>query len=433
MRATALRRGTLCALIFGVGTSLGTATEASGQLRAVTYNIASLEGNSNDLQDVFASLNDDPEPGTGLIRVPDIYVFQEIASGEQNTLRNWLNNNAPVGITYSIATYTSNGGGGENALIYRSDTITEITSGHRDITNHSGPRATDRWQLSLADDPSTVFYVYGSHFKASQGSDNEDKRESEANAIRNDADSLGDGTFVLYAGDWNVYSPSEPAFERMTEPGNGQAVDPGHGGSFPTISHTQSPHDGSDNNLVTGGMDDRFDFILCSDELDDGLGFDVSGVSYRAFGNDGAHFNQAINAGFNSYFDASEQWKADALARASDHLPVVVDYLLPNDPFRLTVLPLVAGETGTLQAFGADNGETVYFVYSLAGLGATNVPQLGVDLRLEGAVLGGQSNANQLGIATLNKPIPSGLSGTTVWLQAAISGKASDVVVQVIE
>lgn len=413
--------------------SLATSHQAFAQLRVVCYNVSSLDGGSGHLQDVFASLNDDPEPGTGLIRAPDLYVFQEVSSGEQTTLRNWLNSNAPVGINYTIGTYTTNGGGGENAVVYRSDTLAEITSGHRDITNHSGPRATDRWLFQLVDDPGTSFYVYGSHFKASTGSDNEDRRESEANALRNDADSLGEGTLILFAGDYNVYSPSEPAFQRLLDPGAGQAVDPGHGGSFPTISHTQSPHDGSNSSLVTGGMDDRFDFILCSGELDDGLGFDVSGVSYRAFGNDGNHFNQAINTGFNAYFDSDEQWKADALARASDHLPVVVDYLLPNDPFRLTVLPLVSGQTGTLQASGLSNGQKCYFVYSLTGLGHTNVPQLGVDLRLDGAVLGGTANANQLGIATLNKPLPGSLGGTEVWLQAAIPNATSDVVFEVIQ
>jgi hypothetical protein len=92
-----------------------------------------------------------------------------------------------------------------------------------------------------------------------------------------------------------------------------------HNNSGYAAIHTQSTRtsdigdDGS-----TGGMDDRFDFILVSSSLTDRVVND----SYTAYGNDGAHFNQSIISGTNS---AVSTEIADALYYASDHLPVYAD------------------------------------------------------------------------------------------------------------
>lgn len=406
---------------------------ADAQLRIVTYNIAELRGDDAAVQDVFAALADDPT-ADGLIRIPDVYIFQEMNSGITTLVRTYLNNNAPLGVQYTLATFTVNGGGGENALYYRSDTLAEDASGHRDILNHAGPRATDRWKLQRLDAPLESFYIYGSHFKADTGVQDQADRESEANAIRNDADSLGEGVHIIYAGDYNVYSASEGAFQRMLQAGAGQARDIGFGGAFTILSHTQSPYDGSlGSELVGGGMDDRFDFLLVTDEFNDGSGYTYMPGTYRSFGNDGQHFNEPINDGFNSYFDTDEQWKADALARASDHLPVVADFFVPGNPFRLTVDNLVAGENAQLTAEGAGPNQTVYFIYSLSGLGETFVPQLNVTLRLANPALGVQKRANGAGVALASVPVPGSLAGQDLWLQAAIPGEATDVIFRVVE
>ena len=42
-------------------------------------------------------------------------------------------------------------------------------------------------------------------------------------------------------------------------------------------------------------MDDRFDFQLISSELLDGIGLDLIPNTYRTLGNDGNHFDMAIN------------------------------------------------------------------------------------------------------------------------------------------
>jgi len=419
---------TLCTTTIALGILSSTAT---AQLRVATYNVAQLEGNHTELQKVFQSLAADPEPNTGLVRVPDVYVVQEVSSSTKTTVLNYLNSTAPEGITYDAATFTVNGGGGENALFYRTDTIVEFISGHADITNHDGPRATDRWKLALGYAPEITLYVYGSHFKADHGF--EDERLSEANAIRNNADALGDGQYILYCGDWNTYSSAEPAFQRFFDNGNGKAVDPVFGKLFPYLSHSQSPYDGSGGNLTGGGIDDRFDFQLMTEEVDDSIGFDTLPGSYRTFGNDGDHYNRPANDGYNEYFTADEQWKADAIAKASDHMPVVVDYIIPAEVFSLEVDPLTGGQSGQFRASNATPNQNVYFVYSLAGLGNTWASQLNVWLRLYQPTLAGSDRADGSGNAVLNVNVPQNASGLSVWFQAAQSGKTTDVVYRMIE
>ncbi len=425
-------RRVLAALVVALG-CVGAWRRAEAQsgapVRIVTYNIAELVGSTIDLRKVFQALGEDPAPVTGVIRAPDIYIFQEVDAGTTGLIQSWLDASAPLGVQYRLATFTVNGGGaGENALFYRDDSFVEEPAAHRDITNHTGPRATDRWKLHCAEDASVTLYIYGSHFKAEEGFQFESQRASEADAVRRDADTLPAAAHIIYAGDWNVYAPSEAAFLRFFDAGSGRAVDPRFLGSFAALAHTQSPHDGSNPDLVGGGMDDRFDFQLCSEELSDGAGFEMIAESYRSFGNDGLHYNLSINAGVNHYFRPDEQWKADALALASDHLPVVVDYFTPAPRFLLEVPPLVAGLFATLRASHAQPGESVHFIYSQRGLGQTPVPQLGVTLGLRSPALAGSARADAQGSATLRGRVPVELLGGELWIQAARQGAVTDVV-----
>ena len=96
-----------------------------------------------------------------------------------------------------------------------------------------------------------------------------------------------------------------------------------HNNSSFSDVHTQSPRTTSFGGGANGGMDDRFDWLFVSESI---LNTQSRMVyiddSYTAFGNDGNHFNNAINSGNN--FSVSEQI-ADALHDASDHLPVYMD------------------------------------------------------------------------------------------------------------
>lgn len=136
-------------------------------------------------------------------------------------------------------------------------------------------------------------------------------------------------TNVMFMGDFNLYTDTEPAFQTMINYSNVQArfLDPiGQIGSWSNNSfyaaiHTQSTNVISNDCKSSGGLDDRFDFILISDEIR----FGTKSVryiqnSYRAVGQDGQRFNNAVNAAPQNLSVPAEV--ANALFHFSDHLPV---------------------------------------------------------------------------------------------------------------
>ena len=179
----------------------------------------------------------------------------------------------------------------------------------------------------------SAFYAYNSHYKASTGSNNENRRNAEATTIRNNADALGDGANIIYAGDFNIRSSNEEMYQTLLGDGPGQAFDPidqpglwNNRSQFQAL-HTQSPADGSVPGLITGGVDDRFDFQLVTGELLDQEGLDYLPGSYHVFGNNGTHgLNNPINSAANT---SQPDAILDLLAQVTDHLPVVADYQLP--------------------------------------------------------------------------------------------------------
>tara|TARA_R110002049_G_scaffold185580_3_gene353830 strand:+ start:66431 stop:69196 length:2766 start_codon:yes stop_codon:yes gene_type:complete len=168
------------------------------------------------------------------------------------------------------------------------------------------------------------FYAYSIHLKAGNSNSDEDKRTIETAALRNNADSLGNGAQVMFMGDFNMRSSNETAFDSFVAAGNAQLFDPINrlGNWYNNFSfrdiHTQNPQ----NNASGGFMDDRFDLQLLSGEFFDGQGIDYTSGSYRAFGNNGTHnLNGPITSG-----SGASPAVLSALALASDHLPVVADY-----------------------------------------------------------------------------------------------------------
>jgi len=316
----------------------GCAVSATAQMRVVSWNVAKMVGDHVAIEAVLAAAHADDKPG---FAVPvDVFAFQEVAEDMTTQLLAAVQAAAPAGSTYAMATFTSMGiedwAGGAQCLMYRTQSIAEVTSGHVDISTGAS-RYSDRWQLRLVGYDSNVarFYLYSSHLKASIGSSNEDARLAGATALRNNGDALAANTHLVFVGDYNVYSHEEPAFSRMLEGGNNPGVDSYGGGSWAgvgnAIKHTQSPRLTTDV-LVGGGMDDRFDLHLPGPAMVDGAGISLISGSMRAFGNDGQHFNTNINDGNNTYYPtniARSNALADDLWAASDHVPVIADYQVP--------------------------------------------------------------------------------------------------------
>ena len=302
---------------------------ATAQHRVGSWNIAQLRGDFNAIEDVLSEASLDDSRG---FAVPvGIWVFQEVDTDNVADLHDLL------GPQYSQGTYTSSGEdtyGGAQAMFYRSDLFTEVVSGHDDMYTGAGRRA-DRWQLRVVGttNPPTDLYVFSGHLKASTGSDNQAERLFGMEQILENAAELPAGSKIIYAGDYNIYTNSEPAYEALVAPDAVAGIDPyGNGswsGSGNAYKHTQSPRASAGGGLIGGSLDDRFDFLIHTQALADGMGVDYIPGSLRPLGNDGNHYDDAINDGTNTYFPgdtARSNALADALHDASDHIPVLSDY-----------------------------------------------------------------------------------------------------------
>jgi endonuclease/exonuclease/phosphatase family metal-dependent hydrolase len=250
-------------------------------------------------------------------------------------------------------------GGGTMGVIYNTASLTLLEE--VSIATGSGsPRNAMRYLFQpVAATQSDIFYVYVSHFKAGTTSGDAATRAQEAAAIRADADLLGAGTSIIYLGDFNVYTSSEAAYQTLLGSGGGQAIDPiNRPGSWNKNNNfrdvfTQAPTVSGGDGLVGGGLNDRFDFQLVTDAVLNGTGLTYTPDTYRAFGNNGSvSVSGAINSGSNTAL-AGMPNRLDvlnALATASDHLPVVADYSVPT-AVGLTPLATTQGTASAAQSF----------------------------------------------------------------------------------
>jgi hypothetical protein len=151
---------------------------------------------------------------------------------------------------------------------------------------------------------------------------------------------------VIFCGDLNIYKSQEAAYQNLTQYNNVAArfYDPintpgnwSNNGSFASI-HTQSTRNNATNGgcFSGGGLDDRLDHILISDEVrDNDLDMRYLPNTYFALGNDGLHFNKDIKDGTNNSVPANV---LDALYDLSDHLPVIAEFELKKQGIGLPEL-----------------------------------------------------------------------------------------------
>lgn len=140
------------------------------------------------------------------------------------------------------------------------------------------------------------------------------------------------GNFFIM-GDFNTYTSAEIAYQNLINPLPVNApfkfIDPiNKPGAWNNnydfrFWHTQSVSSSGNGCQSSGGMDDRFDFILASSTVMDGsLGVKYVVDSYHALGQDGLHYNKSItDAPTNTTVPADV---LAALGINSDHLPVVM-------------------------------------------------------------------------------------------------------------
>ena len=306
-----------------------TALIEAGTVRIMTYNLLNFE-DENDRENDFRSI-------ISLIE-PDLIIVQEVSGQEgfsnfKSDVLDLIEPNSWAGANFINQTASQ-----DIALYYRNDLFTFISTTEINTAQTAGTRDVIEWRI-IHNTSEKELYLYGVHFKASSGQSNADQRLEEATVLRNYLNDL-DENFFIVAGDFNIYSnnqSSEPAFEMLTgssNNNNGRLYDPinrignWHNNSSFADVHTQSPRTTSFGGGAPGGMDDRFDWLFISSALlSDSSDIHYIEDSYETFGNDGNHFNQAINSGNN--MSVSNEI-ANALHDASDHLPVYMD-LFFND------------------------------------------------------------------------------------------------------
>ncbi len=302
-------------------------------LRVVTHNALNFRGtaDSDRLDDFRIEMQ---------AIMPDVAVMQEITAEDavdQLLSFVYLQTNSD----WAAAQFVD-GRDTDNALFYRTSKVALVSQRQIGTTL----RDISEYVLRPAVGDTTIrFRIYSAHLKASEGVDNEERRRQECATLRTQLDLLPLGSHFIMCGDFNLYTSEEPAYQLLLSPTpnvNGQLFDPidtpgnwHNSVSFASV-HTQSPRTLSFGGGATGGMDDRFDFILVSEALMDTNGSYVIPSSYQAFGNDGQHFNRAINDGVNTAVPAEV---ADALMYASDHLPIVANFVLRSEPVRVTDRP----------------------------------------------------------------------------------------------
>ena len=257
------------------------------------------------------------------------------------------------------------------------------------IALRTNPRDTDIYELylktpSLAAGDTIKLICIVAHPKAGQGY--EASRRALMQKAMDHINQYYPHDNVLIMGDFNMYGASESGYRLLTQTYSNPDIcfmDPlanvGGVGEWSNNSrfsafHTQSTRSYSDECFSSGGLDDRFDFILMADEI----AFSYNHMryvqgSYHAVGNDGNHFNMSVDQGYNSSVPAEV---AEALFDGSDHLPVTMKIAVDvhlgvedNETQSLfaTVAPNPATDMAQVHFFNPADGNIQFELYSLQG------------------------------------------------------------------
>jgi len=349
----------------------------SDTITLVSYNLLNFPDGRNDCGASNVNL---PNRSDSLRKImqylkPDILVACEIQhkDGADSVLTRSLNVFGATNYQMVPFIYSSGGGGGlNNAMYYNSDKLIflrqkPILTDGRDI-NHYTLMVKDP---NISQHRDTIFIeVYMAHLKAGNGTSNATQRASQTQTFRTYVDSKPLMRNHFFCGDYNVYTSSETCYQNLTTGGVNPFFDPifspgswTSNASFAAI-HTQSPRtSGGWACGASGGMDDRFDQILVTQNVlsgQDNLNYITN--SYDAVGNDGQHYNSSLlSAPANSEYPDSV---VNAIFYLSDHLPVTLK-LVPVLP-TINGLGLTYTTNGPLCEGDANGMATVTPLYGVA-------------------------------------------------------------------
>lgn len=306
--------------------------QAQQQATVMSYNVLNFPtGNIAGREDTLRQLINYIEP--------DIFLIQELKndSGLQLILNESFSD---LSANYAATTFLpqqSNPASGwklQQAMVYNSDMFGLSDEGYV----MTEVRDLNKYKLyykdsTLAQGADTVFlYVFVMHLKSSQGTSNVEARLGMAQALTLHQQYMPAGANTIVAGDFNIYTSDEPAYQELLDPTNPIILEdpidsPGdwNSSSFePKNILTQSTRSSQIfGDGAGGGLDDRFDFILLSEfMLEPWNTITYEPNSYHAMGNTGTCYNQSIT-------DCSGGIWSDEILQSlyfmSDHLPVVLE------------------------------------------------------------------------------------------------------------
>ncbi len=373
--------------VAAIGIGQRAAASATDTLRIASYNIeADVDGVTTPRAGLYQVLEGIGEENiSGDVQPVDIVGLQETTSNSTTVAPIVSNLNAFYNGTAVYAQSTVQGtesgnnpnvGNGPNSLIYNTTTLNLISSvgvGTPQGATNGEFRQVMRYEFEpVGGTAADIFYVYVSHMKSSSSGTlftDETERAEEAAIIRSNEATLvtvsNPNPQVLYMGDYNLDgsalitsgSQSVSAYQVMTAPGPGQAVDP-------LNTNPQNNNETWDDNpafasIMTESAKNlqfRDDLELMTSNVYNGSGgLDYVQGSLHAFGNNGSvGLNGSVASGTNTALEdlesnppVSRSAILTDLTTASDHLPVVADFTFAV-PGNARQRCLSAGATGVL-------------------------------------------------------------------------------------
>ncbi len=270
---------------------------------------------------------------------PDLFMVceleNEIASED---ILNYSLNSIPKNYEKAPFVYNQSSGGTYNNLqqnlYYNSDFFTlvnqnQIQTSIRDINHYT-------LELNTSTGTTIVLEVFITHLKASQGTTNEQLRLDMVTEFTNYLNNLDPTSNILFAGDFNFYTSNESAYQKILDPNNNvilkdvlninNDIQNWHTNYNFKYLHTQSTRIDNapfDYFGAGGGLDDRFDFIIFSENIVNNSELNYVSNSYKSFGNNGNCYNKNINDSSCSGEFSFEL--RNNLYNMSDHLPVIAE------------------------------------------------------------------------------------------------------------
>ena len=282
---------------------------------------------------------------------PDVFLMQELQS--DSGLQLILNQSfAGLNGNYEASTFVpqqSNPSSNhplQQAMVYNADLFGLAEEGKLITSVRDINRYKLFWKPSLPSSDTLFLYVFVTHLKSSQGASNVAARLEMAQTLTTHLQSIPSNSPVIFAGDFNVYTSEEPAYQELLDYGNAIVLkdpidSPGdwNSSSFqPKSILTQSTRSSSIfGDGAGGGLDDRFDFVLLSSDMFSSWNtITYQADSYAAFGNSGNCYNQNITDCTGGLVSSAMR---TSLYNMSDHLPIVLqlniqpEYLIVDEAF----------------------------------------------------------------------------------------------------